>query len=82
MVKSYIRRKKKIVIHLHGLSVIEHQLAAFVFEDKVKEEETTGSDWDPNKDLSRINLLSPKIFTYLPNVTDIMIRTTPGYDTF
>ena len=78
MVKSYIRRKRNIVINIYGAEYVPDIMPGLVFEDKVKFEETTSSDWNPNKELSRNNLLSPKLFQYLPKVKDIIIKTREG----
>ena len=52
-VKSYIRRKRNIVINIFGVINVPDFMPGLVFEDKVKFECTTSSDWNPNKELSR-----------------------------
>ena len=62
-----------------GLSSTQQEISGLVIEDAIKPEKTTSTDWKPNTLSSRNNLLSTKTFTYLPNVTHIIIKT---YDQF
>ena len=75
MVKSYIRRKKRIVVNIYELRWGKRQLYGMAFEGDLRSEKTTPDNWDPNKPLSRNNLLSPNLFIYLPKVTHILIKT-------
>ena len=80
IVKSYIRRKKKITINLNGLEPIQEEISGLVIEDKIEAEDTTKSSWDSNCLSSRSNLLSTKIFTFLPNISQIVIKTDADSD--
>lgn len=80
MVKSYIRRKKKIVINFHMFlfSKLKKEIYGMIIEDEVKEDETENCDVSDIK--SRANLLSSNIFKIFPNVQDIVIKTSSPYD--
>lgn len=77
VLKSYVRRKKKIAVNLSGIDVIQKAVSGFVIEADI-EEIDIDDDWNPNSLSSRSNLLSAELFTALPNVTEIIIKTSMG----
>lgn len=74
VIQSYVRRKHKITINLSGLEGIQDAIAGLVIESDL-ESVDINDEWDPNNLLSRRNLLSTEIFTILPNVSEIIIKT-------
>ena len=74
MVKSYIRRKKQIVINLDELSKQEEKLYSLIIEDGFRKEQTENCDVTNIE--SKTNLISSDIFIIFPNVRHIMIETT------
>ena len=75
VIKSYIRRKKKITILMLGLRHIWKAIPDLMIKDDIKVINTANA-WDPSKSSQQSNLLSPNIFAILPHVTDIVIKTS------
>ena len=75
MVKSYIRRKKKIILNMEGLTDIAPKLLGFVFQGKV--EKIWIKEYDPLS-LNRSNLISSAVLGCLRNVDIIIIKTRYG----
>lgn len=83
MVKSYVRRKKKIIINLEGLDEIQETLKGVVLKDKIVNVKTSDSDWNPDSILSSgINLISPNILSMFPNISSISIKTGDHHNSY
>ena len=70
MIKSYIRKKRQIVINLMGLSRLDKQAYDLIIEAGLKP--TMDVDLD---DIGRCNLMSHKIFEILPFAANVIIKT-------
>jgi len=78
IIKAYKRKKKQIIIFMAGLAEnVEAKDYGFLFDDKL--EVIDIDDYDPTDCKLRSNLISPKIFDILPNITEIVINTNAGW---
>ena len=77
MIQSYIKSKRTIIINLHGLYDIENRIKGIIFDQSggskygLKQEVT--SNWDDCDKFYPYNSLSPKILSYLPYTSIVII---------
>lgn len=76
MVRSYIRRKDKIIINMHGISPVKKEIAGLIIKGELKSLQTRDLGWNPETlSSSEMNLISPNIVSLFPNATMISVKT-------